>query len=119
MLPFHDTATPQRYSLSLHDALPICIGDAVISTDLEGRIVFTNKVAQSLLRMSEADLLRQPLDEVFHLVNEFTRAKIENPIARVLREGAVAGLANHTVLVARDGAEIPIDDSAAPIRSES
>jgi PAS domain S-box-containing protein len=95
------------------------IGDAVISTDAEGRVVFANKVALSLLRAPEADVVGKPLDDVFRIVNEFTRAKVESPVAKVLREGAIVGLANHTVLIALDEAEIPIDDSAAPIRGES
>src|SRR5436305_10146404 len=90
------------------------IGDGVISTDLQGRIVFTNQVAQSLLRKTEAELLSQNLEDVFHIVNEFTRVRVENPVGRVLREGAIVGLANHTILIAGDGSEIPIDDSAAP-----
>ncbi|MBI1841463.1 MAG: CHASE3 domain-containing protein, partial [Verrucomicrobia bacterium] len=92
------------------------IGDAVIATDADGRITFTNKVAQSLMRAAEADLAGQHLDDVFRIVNAFTRAKVESPAAKVLREGAIVGLANHTILIARDGTEIPIDDSGAPIR---
>jgi len=57
-----------------------------------------------------------PLDEVFRIVNEHTRKSVESPVAKVLREGTVAGLANHTILISRNGAEIPIDDSGAPIR---
>jgi len=94
------------------------IGDAVISTDARGRVVFVNAVAQSLLGLTEADLVHRPLDEVFQVVNEFNRAKISSPVTEVLREGRIVGMANHTILVARDGREIPIDDSAAPIRNE-
>ena len=92
------------------------IGDAVVATDAQGRVTFANKIARSLLRWPEAELLGQPLSDVFRIFNEYTRAKVESPVARVLREGAIVGLANHTILVARDGTEIPIDDSAAPIR---
>jgi PAS domain S-box-containing protein len=95
------------------------IGDAVVATDLKGYIVFANKVAQSLLQTPEADLVGRRLDDVFHIVDEFTRAKVESPVTKVLREGAVAGLANHAVLIGRDGRETPIDDSGAPIRGES
>jgi PAS domain S-box-containing protein len=95
------------------------IGDAVISTDTAGLILFANKVALSLLRASESEILGQPLTEVLRLENEFTRKPVENPIERVLREGTVVGLANHTVLIARDGTEVPIDDSAAPILDEA
>jgi PAS domain S-box-containing protein len=94
------------------------IGDAVIATDAEGRVTFANKIARSLMRRPESEMAGQPLDEVFRIVNEFTRATVENPVAKVLREGAIVGLANHTVLLARDGTEVPIDDSAAPIRGE-
>src|SRR5215472_4212272 len=94
------------------------IGDAVISTDAQGRVVFVNKVALSLLRATEADIKGKHIDEVFHIQNEFTRREVESPLVKVLCDGATVGLANHTVLVARDGTEIPIDDSAAPIRGE-
>ena len=94
------------------------IGDAVISTDVDGRVVFINKVALSLLHATEADIAGKHIDEIFNIQNEFTRRRVESPLARVLSEGVTVGLANHTVLVARDGAEIPIDDSAAPIRGE-
>ena len=93
------------------------IGDAVMATDAEGRVTFANKVALSLLRSSESEVLGRPLDEVFRIVNEYTRAKVESPVAKVLREGTVVGLANHTVLIAQDGTEVPIDDSGAPIRA--
>jgi PAS domain S-box-containing protein len=94
------------------------IGDAVISTDAKGRVVFVNKVALSLLRASEAEVKGKHIDEIFRIQNEFTRQKVESPLTRVLVEGGTVGLANHTVLVARDGTEIPIDDSAAPIRGD-
>src|SRR5215469_5028537 len=94
------------------------IGDAVICTNAAGRIVFANKVAQSLLRAEESDILDKPLDEVFRIRNEFTGAKVESPLAKALKEGVTQGLANHTVLIALDGTEVPIDDSAAPIRNE-
>jgi PAS domain S-box-containing protein len=94
------------------------IGDAVLSTDAQGRIVFANKVALDLLRVSEPEILGKPLEEVFRIVNEFTRAPVENPVGRVLRDRAVTGLANHTILITRNGDEIPIDDCASPIRGE-
>ncbi len=92
------------------------IGDAVISTDAQGRVAFANHAALTLLRAEEADVKGKHLDEVFRIVNEFTRAAVESPIAKVLREGTVVGLANHTMLIAQDGSETPIDDSGAPIR---
>ncbi|QJW94040.1 PAS domain-containing protein [Frigoriglobus tundricola] len=92
------------------------IGDAVIATDLAGRVTFLNPVAESQTGWSAQGAVGQDLRTVFHIVNETTRTSVENPAARALREGIVVGLANHTVLIARDGSERPIDDSAAPIR---
>lgn len=92
------------------------IGDAVIATDPEGRVVFMNPVAELLTGWTTGDARGRPLHEVFVIANETTRQSVENPVVRVLREGITVGLANHTVLFARDGREIPIDDSAAPIR---
>jgi PAS domain S-box-containing protein len=94
------------------------IGDAVITTDTEGRITYLNEVAESITGWSHNDALGQPLERVFHIFNETTRQPVENPATRALREGVVVGLANHTVLIKKDGQECPIDDSAAPIRNE-
>ncbi|HET8781565.1 MAG TPA: PAS domain S-box protein [Pyrinomonadaceae bacterium] len=94
------------------------IGDAVITTDIEGCITYINGVAESLTGWTQADALGQPLERVFHIVNEVTRQPVENPATRALRQGVVVGLANHTVLIKKDGTESPIDDSAAPIRNE-
>jgi PAS domain S-box-containing protein len=95
------------------------IGDAVISTDAEGRVTFMNRVAETLTGWPESEAIGRPLPEVFHIVDEATRQPGESPALRALREGVVVGLANHTVLIARDGSERPIDDSAAPIRDDS
>jgi len=92
------------------------IGDAVIATDTNGRIVFMNTVAETLTGWPEPMARGRPLDEVFRIVNEYTRATVENPVSKVLREGVILGLANHTILLARGGDEIPVDDSGAPIR---
>ncbi|HEX2676111.1 MAG TPA: ATP-binding protein, partial [Polyangiales bacterium] len=92
------------------------IGDAVIATDKQGRIVFMNAVAEHMTGWTSAQAEGHDCDEVFHIVNETTRKPVVNPVTRVLREGTVVGLANHTVLIARNGSELPIDDSAAPIR---
>lgn len=92
------------------------IGDAVITTDIEGRITYLNNVAESLTGWSHEDALGQPLDTVFQILNELTRLPVQNPAARALHEGVVVGLANHTVLIQKNGKECPIDDSAAPIR---
>jgi PAS domain S-box-containing protein len=92
------------------------IGDAVISTDREGRIRFMNPVAEQLTGWNCAAAEGQALPRVFRVVNERTRETVENPVEKVLRLGTVVGLANHTVLIGRNGEETPIDDSAAPIR---
>ena len=93
------------------------IGDAVIATDTQGRVAFLNSVAAAVTGWPEAEALGKDITEVFQIINESTRQVVENPIARVLREGTVVGLANHTLLIARDGVERPIDDSGAPIRT--
>ncbi|WP_435021356.1 PAS domain S-box protein [Tundrisphaera sp. TA3] len=91
------------------------IGDAVISTDAAGRVTFMNGVAESLTGWPLAEARGLPLPDVFRIVNERSRETVENPALRALREGRVVGLANHTLLIARDGTERPIDDSAAPM----
>ena len=92
------------------------IGDAVITTDVHGRITSLNFVAETLTRWTSAEAVGRPMDEVFRIVNEQTGEPAPNPVARVLADGRARGLANHTALVARDGTLVPIDDSAAPIR---
>ncbi len=102
------------------------IGDGVIATDDVGRVTFMNPVAEGLTGWKQADAVGHDLTEVFHIVNEATREApalskaegVENPVARVLREGVIVGLANHTLLIRKDGTEIPIDDSGAPIRDD-
>jgi PAS domain S-box-containing protein len=95
------------------------IGDAVITTDVQGRVTFLNAVAQSLTGWSLKDALNQPLTSIFPIINEHSRQPVANPMERVLREGIIVGLANHTLLIAKDGTERPIDDSAAPIRDSN
>jgi len=92
------------------------IGDAVITTDLHGHVTNMNAVAEALTGWTTTEAMGQPLDAVFRIVNETSRKTVENPVTRALREGVIVGLANHTVLIAKDGTERPIDDSAAPIR---
>ena len=95
------------------------IGDAVIITDIDGKITFLNPVAESLTGWRLKEAAGQPLDGVFHILNEASRQSVESPTSRALREGTIVGLANHTLLVAKDGTEHPIDDSAAPIRNDT
>lgn len=92
------------------------IGDAVIATDAAGQVTFMNDVAESLTGWPTSEARGAPLDRVFQILDESSRLPAESPVARVIREGGVVGLANHTILVRRDGAERSIDDSAAPIR---
>lgn len=92
------------------------IGDAVITTDTRGQVTFLNPVAQRLTGWSREEALGHPLESVFRIMNERARQPADNPAKKALQEGQVAELANHTLLVSRDGTERPIDDSAAPIR---
>jgi len=94
------------------------IGDAVMTTDNSGRITFLNSVAESLTGWEQKEAEGVPLDTVFRIVNEDTHHTTESPTIRALRDGVVVGLANHTLLISKDGTERPIDDSAAPIRNE-
>ena len=101
----------ESLSITLHS-----IGDAVLATDVKGRITRMNPVAETLTGWSLSLAKGKPVDEVFRIVNEMTREPALVPVERVLQTGEVQGLANHTVLIARDGSECAIADSAAPIR---
>ncbi len=101
-----------------HDTLS-SIGDGVICTDVDGRITFMNPVAIELTGWTLDDATNRSISDVFVIVNEDTRQPVLNPIHRVLQEGMIVGLANHTILVRKDGGDIPIDDSGAPIRNIS
>jgi PAS domain S-box-containing protein len=92
------------------------IGDAVIATDEQARVTYLNPVAATLTGFTEGDATGKPLDQVFRIVNEDTREVVESPARQAMRRGKIVGLANHTVLIRKDGSERPIDDSAAPIR---
>ncbi len=94
------------------------IGDAVITTDTDACITYLNAVAQSLTGWTHDAAHGQPLQSVFRIINEETRQPVENPATKALREGVVVGLANHTLLIQKNGGEVPIDDSAAPIKDE-
>ena len=95
------------------------IGDAVISTDVKGRVIRMNPVAERLCGWQLENARGRSLEEVFHIVNADTLRRVSNPVARALESGEVVGLANHTMLIARDGAEYQIADSAAPIRDDN
>jgi len=101
-----------------HGIILRSIGDAVLATDANGRVEMLNPVAEALTGWTQDEARGKPLEEVFRIVNEETHQPVENPVARVLREGVVVGLANHTVLISRDGTERPVADSGAPIRDD-
>jgi PAS domain S-box-containing protein len=92
------------------------IGDAVVATDASAEVTFANQVAAGIMGRPIEDILGRPLADVLKIVNEETRHAVESPVDWVIREGLVVGLANHTVVLRPDGTEVPIDDSAAPIR---
>lgn len=100
----------------LRDAL-YSIGDAVIVTNVEGRINLMNPAAERLTGWTESEARESPLEQIFQIVDEETRATLESPVARVLREGAAVKLSRRTVLVRRDGRTVPIGDTGAPIRT--
>ncbi len=95
------------------------IGDAVMTTDASGRVERMNLRAQELTGWPQSEACGRPLTEVFRIVNAFTRQPAKDPVARVLATGEIVGLANHTVLIARDGTERQIADSCAPVRSSA
>ena len=104
----------RRYAVTLTS-----IGDAVIATDDSARVTFMNRVAEMLTGWQVAEAIGRPISEVFHIINEESREVVEDPAAKVLRLGTIVGLANHTALLARDGRELPIDDSGSPIIDDS
>jgi PAS domain S-box-containing protein len=93
------------------------IGDGVITVDVDGKVTRLNPVAEALTGWKNADARGQPLESVFHIINEDTRVEVENPALRAIKDGVIFGLANHSLLITRDGNEISIDDSGAPIKS--
>ncbi len=106
-------ASEQRWATTLSS-----VGDAVIATDAKGKVDFMNSVAEKLTGWTLAEASKKSVQEVFNIINEQTRLKVENPIDRVLKEGVIVGLANHSVLIRKDSTEVPIDDSGAPIKDK-
>ena len=103
----------QRWSTTLSS-----IGDAVIATDTDGKISFLNGVAEKLTGWTLEEANQKSIKQIFNIINEKTRQEVENPVVKVLEKGIIVGLANHTVLKRKDGFEIPIDDSGAPIKDK-
>ena len=93
------------------------IGDAVIATDLNGLVSFINPIAESLTGWAASDATNKHLDDIFRIINEETNQTVESPVIKVIQTGAIVGLANHTILISKDGTKRPIDDSGAPIRN--
>jgi PAS domain S-box-containing protein len=94
------------------------IGDGVIATDRTGAVRIMNAVAERLTGYTESEARGKSIETIFRIVNEETRAAVDNPVRRVMREGGIVGLANHTVLISKSGREIPIDDCGAPVAAE-
>jgi len=92
------------------------IGDAVIATDAGGRVTLLNPLAEKLTGWTQASANGRPVDEIFHIINQETRQPATIPVKDTLAHGTIQGLANHTVVIARDGSECAIADSCAPIR---
>jgi len=107
-------ASENRLAITLRS-----IGDAVIATDSRGNVTMMNPMAEMLTGWPGAHAAGRPLDQVFRIVNETTRERVENPVVKVLREGTIVGLANHTVLIRPDGSETAIEDSGAPILDDA
>jgi len=104
-------ASEEKLSVTLNS-----IGDAVITTDAEGRVTRLNPLAEWLTGWTQAESAGRPVDDIFHIINQETRQPATIPIKKTLSHGTIQGLANHTVLIARNGSECAIADSCAPIR---
>lgn len=116
------TETAQRAEAALrewYETTLRSIGDGVVVTDETGKVMFLNPVAEELTGWPLSEARGRPIQEIFKIHNEETLQPVEIPVSRVLREGHVAGLANHTMLMTRTGLGTPVDDSAAPIYSAS
>ena len=115
----HEAESARDLSESRYRTTLLSIGDGVILTDPAGRVDFLNPAAERLTGWKPEEARGLPLEKVYPVINADTRLPIDNPVQRVLREGLVVGLANHTLLLSRDGREIPIADSGAPVMDEN
>jgi len=113
-----ETGTALQESQEVFRATLYSIGEGVITTDIQGCIRHMNFVAEKLTGWNEHDAAGRSIKDVFHIVDEESRDKVESPVQRVLKEGSVAGFANHTLLISKDGKEISIADNGAPIRND-
>jgi PAS domain S-box-containing protein len=111
-----ETADELRQQRKWFEVTLASIGDGVITADIEGNVTMLNPVAEQLTGWTSKEAQGRPIEEVFHIVNEETRVEVENPALRAIKEGLILGLANHTLLITKDGREISIDDSGAPIK---
>jgi len=100
----------ERLAVTLHS-----IGDGVIATNTEGKIVLFNPAAETLTGWTQEEAVGRPLEEVFYIINEKTRERCKNPIEKVIKTGEIVGLAQHTALIARDGVERVVSASGAPV----
>jgi len=103
----------QRWATTLSS-----ISDAVIATDITGKVTFMNTVAEQLTGWTLSEAANKPIQTVFDIINEQTQLEVENPVNKVLEKGTVIGLANHTILIQKNGKKVTIDDSAAPIKAK-
>lgn len=114
-----DTENRLRAKRELLQVTLSSIGDAVIATNLDGKINFMNPTAEALTGWTIDGARNRPLADIFKIINETTRQTVEDPVTKVIKEGRIVGLANHTVLIAKNGMEIPINNSAAPIKADN
>lgn len=114
----YDQEKSYRESMEEYKTILYGIGDAVIITDEFGKVKNVNPVAENLTGWTEEEAKGKQIEEVFNIINEKTRKEVESPVSRVIREGIVVGLANHTLLISKDGKEIPIADSGAPVKDD-
>ena len=113
------TEPPRRAVMTWYQVTLSAIADAVLTTDPEGRVIYMNPAAERLTGWVGGEAYGQPLEEVFRIVNEKTRKAVAQPVREVIETGLVYGMANDTMLIAKDGTERPIDDSTAPVRDEA
>ena len=115
----HDMDSRVRTSKEWLSTVLSSIGDAVIASDTDGKVMFMNSVAESLTGWQQDEAIGKPLNTIYKVEDESTGEKVENPVEKILREGVIVGLANHTILITKDNNRIPIDDSGAPIIDEN